>query len=158
MYFFMAPQSLLGTEIKVTVFSFSLSPLSKHSKHEILHHNRPTKGRSAALVLHDSTRHMLCHCEALVTLRFRHLGHHFMKPDVFDDISLSKTLQCVQDVGLLNGCATGLRIILIPVKVHGSLQCLPFCILFYSILFHSILFLILQLHNYIDYVRNHAVC
>ena len=81
--------------------------------------------------------HVLCHCEALVTLRFRHLGHHFMKPDDFEDISVSKTLHCVQDVGLLNGCANGLHIISIPV---GSLQCLPFCILFYSVIFYSILF------------------
>jgi len=71
-----------------------------------------------------------------------------MKPDDFEDISVSKILHCVQDVGLLNGCANGLHILSIPVEVHGSLQCLPFCILFYfvlfvlfySILFYSILF------------------
>ena len=107
-----------------------------------------------------TTLHVLCDREALATLSFRHLSQHFMKPDDFEDISVSKTLHCVQDVGLLNGCANGLHIISIPV---GSLQCLPFCILFYSVIFYSILFysillLILQLHNYIDYVRKHAVC
>jgi hypothetical protein len=81
---------------------------------------------------YEMASHMLCHCEALVTLRFRYLGCHFMKPDDFEDISLSKTLHCVQDVGLQNGCAKGLHIILIPVEVRGSLQCLPFCILLYS--------------------------
>jgi len=86
-----------------------------------------------------------------------------MKPDDFEDICVSKTLHCFQDMGLLNGCANGLHVISIPVEVHGSLQCLPFCILIYSVLFYSILFfsillLILQLHNYIDYVRKQAVC
>jgi hypothetical protein len=85
---------------------------------------------------YEMASHVLCHCEALVTLRFRHLGHHFMKADDFKDISVSRTLHCVQDVGQLNGCANGLHIS-IPVEVHGSPQCLPFCILFYSILFYS---------------------
>jgi hypothetical protein len=91
---------------------------------------------------YEMASHMLRHCESLVTLRFGHLGCHFMKPDDFEDISLSETLHCVQDVGPLNGCANGLHITSIPVEVRGSQQCLPFCILFYSILL-----LILQLHK-----------
>jgi hypothetical protein len=92
---------------------------------------------------YEMASHVLCHCKALVTLRFRHLGHHFMKPDNFEDISVSKTLNCVQDVGLLNGCANGLHIILIAVEVHGhSSAChsILYYILFYSVLFYSILF------------------
>jgi len=97
---------------------------------------------------YEMASHMLCCCEALVTFRFRHLGCYFMKPDDFEDISLSKMLHFVQDVMLLNGCANGLHIMSIPVKVHGSLQCLSFCILFYSILFYSILFYFSS-YNYI---------
>jgi hypothetical protein len=40
--------------------------------------------------------HVLCDCEALATLRFRHLGQHFMKRDDFDDISVSSVLHFVQ--------------------------------------------------------------
>jgi hypothetical protein len=46
--------------------------------------------------------HVLCDCEALTTLRFMHLGRHFMKQGVFEDISVSKILHCVQGMGLLN--------------------------------------------------------
>jgi len=35
------------------------------------------------------------------TLRFRH-QHHFMKPDDFEDIPVSRILQFAQGVGLLN--------------------------------------------------------
>ena len=32
---------------------------------------------------------ILCHCEALATLRYRYLSHHFMKPGDSEDISVS---------------------------------------------------------------------
>jgi hypothetical protein len=50
----------------------------------------------------ETVSHVLCDCEALVTLRFRHLGRHFMKPGDFEDISVSKILHFVQGAGLLN--------------------------------------------------------
>ena len=50
----------------------------------------------------ETTSHILCDSEATATLRFRHLDHHFMKPGAFEDISVSKILQFVQSVGLLN--------------------------------------------------------
>jgi hypothetical protein len=50
----------------------------------------------------EMASHILCDCEALATLRFRHLGHHFIKPDGFEDISVSKILYFVQGTGLLN--------------------------------------------------------
>jgi hypothetical protein len=50
-----------------------------------------------------------CHCEALATLRFRHLGHHSLKPGDFEDISVSRILQCVQGAGLLNEWAKWLH-------------------------------------------------
>jgi hypothetical protein len=49
----------------------------------------------------ETASHVLCDCEALATLRFRHLGH-FMKPGDFENISLSRKLHFVQGTGLLN--------------------------------------------------------
>ena len=39
--------------------------------------------------------------DALVTLRYRDVGCHCMKPGSFEDISVSKILHFVQGVGLL---------------------------------------------------------
>jgi hypothetical protein len=50
----------------------------------------------------ETASHVLCDCEALAALRFRHLGHHFMKPGDSEDISVSMVLHFVQGVGLLN--------------------------------------------------------
>jgi hypothetical protein len=46
--------------------------------------------------------HVLCDCVELAILRFRHVGHHFMKPDDFEDISISRILHCVQGAWLLD--------------------------------------------------------
>jgi hypothetical protein len=53
--------------------------------------------------------HVLCDCEALATIRFKHLGHHFMKPGDSEDISVSKILHFVEGSGLLNESAKGLH-------------------------------------------------
>jgi hypothetical protein len=45
--------------------------------------------------------HSLCDCVALATLRFRHLGYHFLKPGDFEDISASKIPHFVQGLGPL---------------------------------------------------------
>jgi hypothetical protein len=50
----------------------------------------------------QTASHVICDCEALATLRFRHLGRHFMKPGDFEDISVSNILHFVQGAGLLN--------------------------------------------------------
>jgi hypothetical protein len=50
----------------------------------------------------ETASHVLCDGEALVTLRFRHLGLQFMKPGDFEDISVSKILHFVEGAGLLN--------------------------------------------------------
>jgi hypothetical protein len=50
----------------------------------------------------ETASHVLCDCEALATLRFRHLGRHFMKPGEFEDFSVNKILHFVQGTGLLN--------------------------------------------------------
>jgi hypothetical protein len=49
----------------------------------------------------ETASHILCDCEAVATLRFRHLGCPFMKPGDFEDISVSKILHFVQGTGLL---------------------------------------------------------
>jgi hypothetical protein len=46
--------------------------------------------------------HVLCDFEALALLKFKHLGHHFLKPGDFVKIFVSKILHFVQSVGLLN--------------------------------------------------------
>jgi hypothetical protein len=46
--------------------------------------------------------HVLGDCEALAAIRFRHLGHHFMKLGDFKDISVSRLLHFAQSAGLLN--------------------------------------------------------
>jgi hypothetical protein len=73
-----------------------------------------------------------CACEALASLRFRHLGCHFMKPSDFEDISFSKVLHFIQGAGLLNESAKVLHKTSITVKVHGSLCSRPF--VFFSFL------------------------
>jgi hypothetical protein len=69
--------------------------------------------------------HVLCDCAALATVRFKHLGQYCMTPGDLKDISISRILHFVQGVGLHKK--------LTLVKVHGSLQCPPNGILFYSI-------------------------
>jgi len=44
----------------------------------------------------------LCACEALAVLRFRHLRQHFLKPEDFEDISVSRILHFVHSAALLN--------------------------------------------------------
>ena len=53
--------------------------------------------------------HVLCDCEAVATLRYRHLGHHLMKSGNFEDISVSKILHFVQGAGMLNEWAQELH-------------------------------------------------
>lgn len=41
----------------------------------------------------ETGSHIFCECEGLVTLRFRHLGCHFMKQGYFEDLSVS--MSCI---------------------------------------------------------------
>jgi hypothetical protein len=73
-----------------------------------------------------------------VVLSFRHLGCHFLKPDEFANISISKILQFVESEGPLNAYATD------STKRKQQPRCKIYChahliysSLFYSILFHS---------------------
>ena len=50
----------------------------------------------------ETTSNVQCDSQTLATIRSRHLGHHFMKPSDFEDISVSRILHFVQGAGLLN--------------------------------------------------------
>jgi hypothetical protein len=55
----------------------------------------------------DTASHVLCDCEALATLRFRHLGLHFMRPGDFKNIPVSRILHFFQGMGMLNARVKG---------------------------------------------------
>jgi hypothetical protein len=46
--------------------------------------------------------HVTCDCEALPVIRFRLMGHNYLKPGDFTDMSVRKVLHCVPSVGLMN--------------------------------------------------------
>ena len=46
----------------------------------------------------ETASHVLCDCQALAVLRFRHVGRHFLKPGDFADITVRKVLHFVQIV------------------------------------------------------------
>lgn len=80
----------------------------------------------------ETASHILYDCEALATLRFKHLHCHFKNPGDFEDFSVHKTLHLVQGAGLLNEGAQGLHRRSIMVEVYGSLGACPS--VFFSIL------------------------
>ena len=85
----------------------------------------------------ETASHILCDSEPLTTLWFMHLDHHFMKPGDSEDISVSKIMHFIQNVGLLNEWAKGLHKRFITIKVNGYLVPAFLSILFYSILLYS---------------------
>jgi hypothetical protein len=51
----------------------------------------------------ESVIHVLCDCEAIAHLRFRHLGQSFMEPADYYDAPISKVLHFIRSVGLIKG-------------------------------------------------------
>jgi hypothetical protein len=51
----------------------------------------------------ESAIHILCDCEAIAHLRFRHLGQFFMEPIDFYEALISKVLHFIRSVGLIKG-------------------------------------------------------
>jgi hypothetical protein len=51
----------------------------------------------------ESATHILCDCEAIAYLRFRHLGQFCMEPSDFYDAPIIKVLHFIRSVGLING-------------------------------------------------------
>jgi hypothetical protein len=64
----------------------------------------------------ETASHILCDCAALATLRFGHLGCHFL-----EQVTLKTSLPAVQGVGPPTEWAKGLHERSITVEVHGSL-------------------------------------
>jgi hypothetical protein len=60
--------------------------------------NDPTCER--CLEADESAIHVLCDCEALAHLRFRHLGQFLMEPGDFYDVPIGKVLHFIRSVGL----------------------------------------------------------
>jgi hypothetical protein len=51
----------------------------------------------------ESATHILCDCEAIARLRFRHLGQFFMEPSDFYYAPINKVLHFMWSVGLIKG-------------------------------------------------------
>jgi hypothetical protein len=49
----------------------------------------------------ESATHILCDCEAIAYLIFRHLGQFFMEPSDFYDAPIFKVLHFIRSVGLI---------------------------------------------------------
>jgi len=77
--------------------------------------------------------HVPCDCEALATIRFRHLGQHFVQPGDFHDISISRTLHLFK--GWAAECGTAVQKNRQHLKCTVHYNASPH--LFYSILFYS---------------------
>jgi hypothetical protein len=54
-------------------------------------------------VIQSVATHVLCDCEALAHLRFRHLGQFFMEPGDLYDVPIGKVLYFIRHVGLTKG-------------------------------------------------------
>jgi hypothetical protein len=80
----------------------------------------------------EKASHVFRDCKTFTTVRFRHLGHHFMKPGDFEDISVSKILHFVQGAGLLNGWTVAQKI-----DNGGSAWVTVMPTLLYSFLFYG---------------------
>jgi hypothetical protein len=50
-----------------------------------------------------SATHILCDCEAVADVRFRHLGQFFMEPSDYYDAPIDKVLHFIRGVGLIKG-------------------------------------------------------
>jgi hypothetical protein len=51
----------------------------------------------------ESATHVLCDCEAIANLRFRHLGQFSIKPGGYYGAPISRVLQFMRSAGLLKG-------------------------------------------------------
>jgi hypothetical protein len=51
----------------------------------------------------ESAIHILCDCEAIAYLRFRHLGQFFMEPSDYYDVPMNKVVHLIRNVGLIKG-------------------------------------------------------
>jgi hypothetical protein len=52
---------------------------------------------------YESATHILCDCEAIAHLRFRHLCQFFTEPSDYYDAPINKVLHFIRTVGLKKG-------------------------------------------------------
>jgi hypothetical protein len=55
------------------------------------------------LEIESNSRYILCDCEAVAHLRFRHLGQFFMELSDYYDAPIHKVLHFIRGVGLIKG-------------------------------------------------------
>jgi hypothetical protein len=51
----------------------------------------------------DSATHVLCDCEAITHLKFRHLGQYILEASDYYDAPINKVLYFIRSVGLIEG-------------------------------------------------------
>jgi phosphoribosyl 1,2-cyclic phosphodiesterase len=51
----------------------------------------------------ESATHILCDCEAIANLRFRHLVQFFMEPSDYYDAPINRVLHFIRSVGVIKG-------------------------------------------------------
>jgi hypothetical protein len=51
----------------------------------------------------ESATHILCDCEAIAYLQFRHLGQYFLEPSDYYDAPIDRVLHFIRSVGLIQG-------------------------------------------------------
>jgi hypothetical protein len=51
----------------------------------------------------ESATRILCHCEAIAYLRFRHLGQFFMEQSDYYDAPINTVVHFIRSVGLIKG-------------------------------------------------------
>jgi hypothetical protein len=51
----------------------------------------------------ESATHILCDCEAIANLRFRHLGQFFMEQSDYYDAPINRILHFIRSVGSIKG-------------------------------------------------------
>jgi hypothetical protein len=55
----------------------------------------------------ESAKHILCDCEAIANLWFRHVGQFFMEPSDYYDVHINRVLHFIWSVGLIKGWLKG---------------------------------------------------
>jgi hypothetical protein len=55
----------------------------------------------------ESATHILCDCELIAYLRFRHLGQYFLEPSGYYDAPINKVIHFILNVGLIKGQSKG---------------------------------------------------
>jgi hypothetical protein len=92
-----APIDWLDSNHVISVYCRSMSVPRLYTGYEIQIDN-PTCER--CLEEYESATHILCDCEAITYLKFRHLGQFLMEPSDYYDAPINKVLHFIWSVGL----------------------------------------------------------